>query len=388
MIGVSILGSTGSIGKNALEIIRHFPDRFRVVGLAAKSNIEILEEQIRLFKPHQVAVEDPEKAKILKSKLSGFSTGNGRLEIIPGLEGMKQVASHSETQTVISAIVGAAGLIPTMEAVKTQKKVLLANKEVLVMAGELFVKEAKKRNTTILPVDSEHSAVFQCIDGKNYEEISKIILTASGGPFLHKSCKDLESVTVEEALKHPNWKMGPKITIDSATMMNKGLELIEAYWLFGSSLDKLDVLIHPQSIVHSLVEFQDGSVLAQLGVPDMKIPIQYALSYPERLKGPAPRLDLAKVGALTFMEVDGEKFPAIRLAKRSLQAGGTLPAVLNGANEVAVSRFLSGEIHFLEIYQLVENVISSHQNYLSPGLDQILDADRWAREEAFQWKAS
>lgn len=386
MIGISILGSTGSIGKNTLEVIRHFPDRFRVIGLAAKSNVDILEEQIRIFKPHWVAVEDPQKAKLLRDRLSDFSKNNGKLEIIPGAEGMKMVASHPQTEAVISAIVGAAGLIPTLEAVKSKKKVLLANKEVLVMAGELFTKEIKKQGVSMIPVDSEHSAVFQCIDGKSKDEISKIILTASGGPFLHKSQKELETVTVEEALKHPNWKMGPKITVDSATMMNKGLELIEAYWLFGLSEEKLDVLIHPQSIVHSLVEFQDGSVLAQLGVPDMKIPIQYALSYPQRLKGPAPKLDLAKIGTLTFMPVDIQKFPAIRLAREALRAGGTLPAVLNGANEAAVSRFLSGKIGFLDIYHLVETVMSHHQNHLAPEIKDILEADAWAREEALRWE--
>ncbi|MBI1870286.1 MAG: 1-deoxy-D-xylulose-5-phosphate reductoisomerase [Chlamydiae bacterium] len=388
MKGVSILGSTGSIGKNTLEVIRHFPNHFKVVGLSARSNIDLLAEQIRVFKPQVVALDDPQKAKHLKEHLAGISMDHGRSkpEVLDGLDGMKKVASHPETHVVISSMVGAAGLIPTLEAVHAKKRILLANKEILVMAGEPFMKEARKQGCDVIPVDSEHSAIFQCLEGKPPQEIAKIILTASGGPFLYKNKKDLEKVTVEEALQHPNWKMGPKITIDSATMMNKGLELIEAFWLFGVTEHQLKILVHPQSIVHSMVEFVDGSVLAQLGVPDMKLPIQYALSYPARLNGPSPRLDLAKVGTLTFMEVEPEKFPAIQLARTALSKGGTLPAVLNGANEIAVSRFLEGGIPFLQITQLVEDVLEAHHNHLHPNLMNILEADRWAREEALKWK--
>jgi len=388
--GVSILGSTGSIGKNTLEVIRNFPDRFRVVGIAARSNIQEMEEQIRLFKPKVVALEDPEKAKILKEKVSDICGNHGRpkIEILSGWEGMKAVASHDDTDMVISSMVGAAGLVPTLEAVRSKKRILLANKEVLVMAGEPFMKEVKKNGCEVLPVDSEHSAIFQCLDGKNPEDVFKIILTASGGPFLHKDRNDLKHVSVEEALKHPNWKMGPKITIDSATMMNKGFEMIEAYWLFNLAEHQIKIIIHPQSIIHSMVEFVDGSILAQLGVPDMKIPIQYALSYPARLNGLSPRLDFAKTGTLTFLEVDSEKFISVRLAHEALRGGGTLPAVLNAANEIAVSRFLEGQIQFLQMMQLVEDMMQKHKNHVHPDLEDIIEADRWAREESNRWKAS
>ncbi|MBI1883702.1 MAG: 1-deoxy-D-xylulose-5-phosphate reductoisomerase [Chlamydiae bacterium] len=387
--GVSILGSTGSIGKNTLEVIHHFPDHFKVVGLAAKSNIDLLEEQVRTFKPQVVAVEDVEKARVLKDRLHDLAkSGRNSVEVMAGPEGMKSVACHDETQMVLSAMVGAAGLIPTLEAVHVKKRVLLANKEVLVMAGELFVSEVGKRGSEMIPVDSEHSAIFQCIEGGTKQEVAKIILTASGGPFLHKETSELEKVTVEEALQHPNWKMGPKITVDSATMMNKGLELIEAYWLFGLPENQIQILIHPQSIVHSMVEFVDGSVLAQLGVPDMKLPIQYALCYPTRLNGSSPRLNLAQVGTLTFKDPDPEKFPALRLARAALQKGGTYPAVLNAANEVAVSKFLQGKIKFLQIAHLVEAVLEKHQdNGSGMTLLEILESDRWAREEALAWKA-
>jgi 1-deoxy-D-xylulose-5-phosphate reductoisomerase len=355
------------------------------VGLAAKSNVELLEEQVRIFRPRLVALEDEAKARLLKDRLSGDSKVS-KVEVLSGPEAMKLVASHPETDTVLSSMVGAAGLIPTLEAVRAKKRVLLANKEVLVMAGEPFTREAQKSKSEVIPVDSEHSAIFQCLDGKKEDEISKIVLTASGGPFLSKDRKDLETVTVEDALKHPNWKMGQKITIDSATMMNKGLEMIEAYWLFGLDRKQITVLIHPQSIIHSMVEFVDGSVLAQLGVPDMKLPIQYALSYPKRLNGISQTLDLARVGALTFMNVDLEKFPAIQLAQDALNEGGTLPAVLNAANEVAVSRFLEGKIRFLEITHLVGDVMQKHQNSSNPTLEEILESDQWARQEAFKWK--
>jgi 1-deoxy-D-xylulose-5-phosphate reductoisomerase len=388
--GVSILGSTGSIGKNTLEVIRNFPDHFRVVGIAARSNIQEMEDQIRLFKPKVVALEDPEKAKILKEKVSDICGNHGKpkIEILSGREGMKAVASHDDTDMVISSMVGAAGLVPTLEAVRSKKRILLANKEVLVMAGEPFMKEVKKNGCEVLPVDSEHSAIFQCLDGRNPEDIFKIILTASGGPFLHKDKNDLKKVSVEEALKHPNWKMGPKITIDSATMMNKGFEMIEAYWLFNLAEHQIKIIVHPQSIIHSMVEFVDGSILAQLGVPDMKIPIQYALSYPARLNGLSARLDFAKTGALTFLEVDTEKFVSVRLAHEALRGGGTIPAVLNAANEIAVSRFLEGQIQFLQMMQLVEDMMQKHKNHVHPDLEDIIEADRWAREESNRWKAS
>lgn len=390
MKGVSILGSTGSIGKNTLEVIRNFPDEFRVIGIAAKSNIQEMEEQIRLFKPKVVALEDPGKAKILKEKVSDICGNHGKpkIDILSGHEGMKAVASHSDTDMVISSMVGAAGLVPTLEAVRSKKRILLANKEVLVMAGEPFMKEVKKNGCEVLPVDSEHSAIFQCLDGKNPSDIFKIILTASGGPFLHKNKNDLKNVSVEEALKHPNWKMGPKITIDSATMMNKGFEMIEAYWLFNLAEHQIKIIIHPQSIIHSMVEFVDGSILAQLGVPDMKLPIQYAMSYPARLNGLSARLDFAKTGSLTFLEVDAEKFVSVKLAHEALKGGGTLPAVLNAANEIAVSRFLEGQIRFLDMMQLVEDMMQKHKNNVHPGLGDIIEADRWAREESNKWKAS
>lgn len=389
MKSISILGSTGSIGQNTLEIVKRFPDQFQVIGLAAKSNINVLEEQVRHFRPEVVALEDPVKAECLKDRLGGLaSEGGPRIEVIPGAEGMARVASHCKADIVVSAMVGAAGLVPTLEAVRAKKRILLANKEILVMAGEVFMAEARRMGIQMIPVDSEHSAIFQCLEGRKKQEIYKIILTASGGPFLNRDRQTLESVSVEEALKHPNWKMGKKITIDSATMMNKGFEMIEAYWLFDLASKQIDVVIHPQSIVHSMVEFIDGSVLAQLGIPDMKIPIQYALSYPLRLNGVSKRLNLPELETLSFKDMDRQKFPAVALAQAALMGGGTLPAVLNGANEVAVERFLEGQIHFTDISKLVRDVMMIHQTIKHPDLEQILEVDQWSRKAGFQWKAS
>jgi 1-deoxy-D-xylulose-5-phosphate reductoisomerase len=377
MKSIAILGSTGTIGVNALKVVRQFPKRFKIVGLVAGRRFELLAEQIAEFSPALVSVQREEDVPILRRLI-----GRRKVEIFWGEEGAVRVATAPKVDTVLAAIVGAAGLVPTFAAVQAGKDIGLANKEALVMAGELFVREAKKRGVRLLPVDSEHSAVFQCLEGNRREDIGRIILTASGGPFLCTPLGKLRSVTIEQALKHPTWKMGPKITIDSATMMNKGLEVVEARWMFNVPAEQVDVVIHPQSIVHSMVEYQDGSIMAQLGIPDMRIPIAYALSYPERLKTGLEPLNLKQQGKLTFQSVEKSRFPALGLAYKALSLGGTILPVLNAANEVAVEAFLHGRIGFRQIHRLIEKTLEAHKTLKAKSLPEILEADRWARSFA------
>jgi 1-deoxy-D-xylulose-5-phosphate reductoisomerase len=363
---VAVLGSTGSIGRQTLEVISAHPTRFRIAGLAAGKNLDLLSRQIKQFKPRFIYSQG-EKSK--KTNLQG--------EFLP----LEEMASHPEVDMVVMATSGKWGLKPTLAAVRAGKRIALANKESLVMAGEIITSEAKQKGARILPVDSEHSAIWQCLEGEK-EKPAKIILTASGGPFYNYSPAKLDKVSVEQALKHPSWRMGKKVTIDSATLMNKGLEVIEAHWLFDIPIDSIDILVHPQSIIHSLVEFTDGSVKAQLGCPDMRLPIQYALSYPERLPNPKlPRLDWKNIKELTFAPPDLNSFPCLRLAIEAGRQGGTYPAVLCGADEVAVELFLSGRIKFTDIAQLVEPVLKKHKAISHPALEEILAADEWAREE-------
>lgn len=378
---LSILGSTGSIGVSTLEVVRQFEDRFQVVALAGGRNISLLRRQIDAFQPALAAVLDRELAEELKSSLAGRGPVP---EIVWGIEGYIKAATLPEAQTVVSAMVGAAGLLPTLAAVEAGKQVALANKETLVAAGKIVMKLAAEKGVDILPVDSEHSAIFQALQGNHRSALKRILLTASGGPFFNKSREELLSVTPEAALRHPNWSMGRKITIDSATLMNKGLEVIEAHWLFGVPVDRIAVHVHPESIVHSMVEYIDGSVIAQLGIPDMKIPIAYALSYPERLPVQAPALDLFSQQKLTFFPPDDDKFPCLGLAYEACRRGSTVPAVLNAANEVAVNAFLDGRITFPDIPRIIGTVMERHRAVDELTLQAILAADRWAREEADQ----
>ena len=374
---ISILGSTGSIGRSTLSVVEQFPGRFRVVALAAGNNIDLLEEQVRRFSPAVVSVSGEAQAGLLKKRL-----GDVNVRIFSGLEGMIRVAAADDADITVSAIVGTAGLVPTMAAIRAGKQVALANKEVLVTAGELVMAESRSRGAALFPVDSEHSAIFQCLQAGASKDVRRLILTASGGPFRTYSRKDLEAVTPAQALKHPNWSMGKKITIDSATLMNKGLEVIEARWLFGIPPEKIKVLVHPQSIVHSMVEYQDGAVVAQLGMPDMKGPISYALTYPERLADVSPALDLARVGALTFEEPDTDRFPCLTYAFDALKAGGTMPAVLSAANEVAVGYFLEGKIAYGDIARVIRSTMDAHTQTPVRTVEDALRADLWARGEA------
>jgi 1-deoxy-D-xylulose-5-phosphate reductoisomerase len=376
MKNIAILGSTGSIGTSALEVISKFPDRFNVSALTAGKNISLLLEQIRKFNPAVVAVSDEEAYKKLKGHI------NGKLpEALCGVEGVSAAAALSEADIVISAIVGSAGLLPTLAAVKAGKTIGLANKEALVVAGNIIMPEAKKKGVKIIPVDSEHSAIFQCIGECGTNAVNRLILTASGGPFAGKNSEYLASVTLEDALKHPNWSMGRKITIDSATLMNKGLEVIEAHYLFDMPADKIDTLIHPQSIIHSIVEFNDRSYLAQLSKPDMKGPIAYALSYPERLYDVMEPLNWETISALTFMKPDKETFRCLSLAYEALKTGGTMPAVLNAANEAAVQAFLNKRTEFNSIPVIIEEVMNFHSVKEAVDIETLLDADAWAREK-------
>lgn len=369
---VAILGSTGSIGINTLKVLENFKDRFKIVGLSAKENILELEKQIEKFSPEYVAIADDEKYESLKSK---FET---KVKLYKGVDGIIKIATSSDVDIVVSAIVGSAGMLPTLSAVKSGKIVALANKESLVMSGEIIMREAKKNNAKIIPVDSEHSALFQCMYGHKKEEIKRIILTASGGPFWNRA--NLKNVTVEEALQHPTWSMGKKITIDSATLMNKGFEVIEAHFLFGILPDKIDVVIHQQSIVHAFVEYIDGAILAYMGAADMRLPIQYALNFPERMNGNLPKLDLTDISKLTFSSPDYEKFPCLKYAYEALAKGGTMPTVLTSTNEVAVKNFLLGKIGFLDIHQVIKKVMDKHIIKDANSLDNILEADEWARK--------
>jgi 1-deoxy-D-xylulose-5-phosphate reductoisomerase len=378
MKNIAILGSTGSIGRNTLDVIAQNRERFRVVALAAGSNIGLFEEQIKTFSPLLASVADKDAALALRKRLQG-------VEILYGADGVNSVAAHPDADFVLSAIVGSAGLLPTITAIKAGKTIGLANKETLVMAGDIVMKEAKRNRVKIIPVDSEHSAVSQCLEGHKISEIRRIILTASGGPFVDMKKSDLKNIKAKEALKHPNWSMGRKISIDSATLMNKGLEVIEACWLFGLPPEKIDVLIHPQSIIHSLVEFRDMSCLAQMSMPDMRGPISYALSYPERLAGPISGLELENIGSLTFRRPDHDMFPCLTYAYDAIKTGGTVPAALNAANEVAVHAFLDNQIGFNDIPAVVRQIVESHTVKAEPELEDVLEADRWAREMAEQY---
>ncbi len=374
---IAILGSTGSIGRQTLEVVDEFPEQFQVVALAAGSNVDLLTEQARRYSPVLVAIMDESKASELARNLAGLN-----IDVVTGLNGISAAATNRQAETVVTAVSGCTGLVPTLNAIRAGKNIALANKETLVSAGALVTAEAKKHGVSILPVDSEHSAIFQCLEREN-RAVSRLIITASGGPFRGRSNNELQKVTKTEALQHPNWAMGDKITIDSATMMNKGLEVIEAHWLFGVDWEQISVLVHPQSIIHSMVEYKDGSVLAHLGRPDMRIPIQYALSYPDRAGNTFPKLDLAGK-TLSFEEPDLETFPALALAFAAGRRGGTLPAVMNAANEAAVNLFLQEKVSFPEITRLVDQVMSRHTVVDAPNLEQILAADVWAREETLR----
>ncbi len=375
---ISLLGSTGSIGVNVLDVVRRYPDRFKIVALAAGSNVDLLAAQVLEFSPTCVSVCDEQHALLLRRKLPPAYAST----VVWGEPGNLDVAAHPTADITVSAIVGAAGLKPTLAAIRAGKDVGLANKETLVMAGKLVMEAAAGQGIRLLPVDSEHSAIFQALEAGRPEDLKKIILTASGGPFRGRTREDLEGVTPAEALNHPKWKMGKKISIDSATLMNKGLEVIEARWLFGMPADNIEVIIHPQSIVHSLVEFCDGSVIAQLGIPDMRIPIAYALSYPERLHLPLPSLNLAECGRLEFFKPDHLSFPALSLAYAALKAGGVQPAVLNAANEVAVAAFLQGRIDFTSIVDIVSSTMDRIHRGNDENIDDIVAADSEARKLA------
>lgn len=374
---IAILGSTGSIGVSTLEIVAAHPDKFRVLALSGAKNLELLAHQIRAFRPKLAAVADTADIPRLKELL-----GSTEVELLGGTEGLCTVASYPGVQMVVAAIVGAAGLLPAAAAIKAGKDLALANKETLVTAGHLFMDLVAQHAVKLYPVDSEHSAVFQSIEGHRSQDISKIILTASGGPFRATPLEQLHQVTIQDALNHPNWSMGRKITIDSATMMNKGLEVIEARWLFDVPPDKISVNIHPQSIIHSMVEYIDGCVIAQLGTPDMKAPIAYALSYPARVSTGVKPLDLTALSGLTFFKPDFERFPCLGLAYRAMGEGESMPTVMNAANEVAVETFLQGEISYLQIARLIEKTMDIHQAHSLGSIEEVLDVDQWGRATA------
>lgn len=379
---VSILGSTGSIGVQTLEVVRNLNlnnYNIKVIGLAAGSNIELLEKQALEFMPEAVSVKDEELANKLDKRLKG--TG---IEVLYGLEGLIQIAVLENAELILNSVVGVAGLLPTLEAIRKGKDIALSNKETLVAAGKLVMEEARKYEVDIIPVDSEHSAILQCLMGNDKKSLSKILLTASGGPFRGRNLEQLETVTPSDALKHPNWNMGAKITIDSATLMNKGLEVIEARWLFDIVPDNIEVLIHPQSIIHSMVEYTDGSVIAQLGKPDMRIPIQFAITYPERQYSNFNKLDFKLQKELTFEEPEYENFPCLRLAFDAIKECGTMPAVMNAANEVAVSLFLENKIKFTDISLMINSVMDSHKVNNNPSINDIIEVDEWARKEAMK----
>ena len=373
---IAILGSTGSIGVNSLDVIRRFPEKYEITGLAANRSAALLIEQAKYFKPKQVALFDEEEAEKIRKKLPSS------IKVLSGMDGIIKIATADKTDLVVSAMVGAAGLLPTYMAIKAGKTIALANKEALVVGGELITKEAKKNNVRILPVDSEHSAIFQSMEGHRHKDIKRLILTASGGPFLNVDAAKLKKVTPDDALKHPNWKMGKKITIDSATMMNKGLEAIEARWLFDIDIENISVIIHPESIIHSMVEYIDGSLVAQLGMPDMRVPISFALSYPERLENKYASLDLAKKGTLTFREPDMKKFKCLTLAIKAGKISGTMPAVLNASNEIAVHAFLERKISFTSIAEITEKTMDAHTVKKVKTIDDVLNADKWGRKKA------
>jgi len=372
---ISILGATGSIGTQALEVVDHLQD-IKVWGLSANTDIDLLEKQIRKYQPKIAAVMSERHAEELKIRIRDTNT-----KVVHGMDGLIEVATVPEVEMVLTSVVGIVGLVPTIQAIRSGKHIALANKETLVTAGQIVMQEAKARDVKIIPVDSEHSAIFQCLEGNGqHSAVKRLILTASGGPFLGRTKKELQSVTPAEALKHPNWNMGNKITIDSATLMNKGLEVIEAKWLFDMSPECIQVLIHPQSIIHSMVEFIDHAVIAQLGVPDMKLPIQYAFTYPKRVESTCAALDFVRNHTLTFDEPDMKTFRCLKLAYNAVFEGGTMPVVLNAANEIAVQLFLDNKISFTEIPDIIENTMKKHNNIISPALEDIIKVDSWSRE--------
>jgi 1-deoxy-D-xylulose-5-phosphate reductoisomerase len=373
---VVLLGSTGSIGTSTVKVAEDLPDRIQLFGLAAGNNLELLLEQTRKHQPEAISIADPAKAKELHNLL-GTST-----QVFCGAEGLLKLATLPAADIVLIAIVGTAGLQPALAAIRAGKDIAVASKEILVMAGEIVMNEARKHGVRVLAVDSEHSAIFQCLDGKSPDSVRRLWLTASGGPFRTTPKAEFSSITVERALKHPSWVMGRKITIDSATLFNKGLEMIEARWLFNIEMARVAVVVHPQSVVHSMVEFVDGSILAQLSTPDMCLPIQYALTYPERAASDRVQTNLARLGSLTFEEPDLDRFPSLAFAREAGERGGTMPAVLNAANEVAVEAFTSGRIGFQQIAETVSHTLQAHQVVPHPTLEQILDADAWARQTA------
>ena len=368
---IAILGSTGSIGTQTLDVVRAHSDELEVVALAAGSNKERLKEQIREFHPELVSLSDERKAQELKEELAGEA-----VEVVCGMDGLIEVAGIDSADVVVTAVVGMMGILPTMEAIRKGKDIALANKETLVTAGHLIIPMAREYGVSILPVDSEHSAIFQCLQGEPKKALDKILLTASGGPFRGKSAEFLETVTLEDALNHPNWSMGPKITIDSSTMVNKGLEVMEAKWLFGVDYSQIEVVIQPQSIIHSMVEYEDGAVIAQLGTPDMKLPIQYALYYPERRYLPGDRLDFSTLQQITFEQPDLETFYGLKLAFEAGRTGGSLPTVLNAANEKAVALFLDRKIKYLQIPEIIQACMEAHKNIAAPTVEEILKTEQ------------
>lgn len=370
---IVILGSTGSIGRQALEVVDKHPQRFRVIAIAAQDEVTLLQEQAQKYNPLAVAVSDPRAYRHLREKIAG------QCKVLAGIEGMCELSSLPQVDTVLVAVSGAVGIKPTLAAISAHKRIALANKETLVAAGDIVMRSVREENVTIIPVDSEHSAIFQCLQGES-SYLKKIWLTASGGPFRDFTAEELEKVTTDMALKHPNWSMGPKITIDSASLMNKGLEVIEAHHLFNVDYDLIQVLVQRESIIHSMVELVDGSFLAHLGVADMRIPIQYALTWPGRLESPARSLDFTGLAKIHFDKVNESRFPCLSLAYEAGRAGGTMPAVLNAANEIAVSSFLNGKIKFTDIPGLVEKTMSKHSPIANPNLEMIFEADNWARE--------
>jgi 1-deoxy-D-xylulose-5-phosphate reductoisomerase len=373
---VVLLGCTGSIGTSSVKVVNDLSDRLQIVGLGAGNNVKLLAEQTRSLHPKAISIQSEENAELLRKELGGST------EVYCGEEGLIKLATMPEADIVLISIIGTTGLKPALAAIRAGKDIALASKEVLVVAGEIVMSEAKKYGVNVLTVDSEHSAIFQCLEGRKPESVRRLILTASGGPFRKTPKSEFASITLEKALKHPSWSMGRKITLDSATLFNKGLEMIEARWLFNMGIEKVSVLVHPQSIVHSMVEFVDGSILAQLSTPDMCLPIQYALTWPERVQSTRVQTDFAAIGTLTFENPDEERFPALRLAREAGLKGGTLPCVLNAANEIAVESFINSKLRFDQISTLVEDVMSAHQRIDHPTLDQLLEADRWARDNA------
>lgn len=378
MKNIGILGASGSVGMQGLDVIREHKNQYRLVSFSVGNNIQVAKDIIEEFHPEIVSVG----TESLKNQLSTMLTQP--IEIVYGDEGLIKVAGYHKNDMLLNSILGSIGLKPTIHAIEQGIDIALANKETLVVAGEIVMKKAKEHGVNILPVDSEHSAIFQCLNGENHKNIEKLIITASGGSFRHKTRSELENVTLEDALNHPNWSMGKKITIDSATMMNKGLEVIEAKWLFDLPIEKIETLLHQESIVHSMVEFNDTSVIAQLGTPDMRMPIQYAFTYPDRLPRQADRLNLGQIGQLNFKPMDYERFKCLKFAYDAIKIGGTMPVVMNAVNEIAVSMFLNGEISFLDIETLIEREMSAHEVILNPDLDTILAVDKLYKEKKYE----